>query len=61
MDCHRPYLYTPPCLYDSNDNLITNRPSITGVTPTVVFGELHQHIADQFSRSDASWVLSTRV
>ena len=30
-------IYTPPYLFDSNDNLITtNRPKITGVTPTVM-------------------------
>ena len=26
-------IYTPPYLYDANDNLITNRPVITSVTP----------------------------
>lgn len=29
-------IYTPPYLFDSNDNLITNRPTITGVTPGVI-------------------------
>jgi hypothetical protein len=29
-------IYTPPYLYDANDNLITNRPKITGVTPGVI-------------------------
>src|SRR6185437_12183838 len=29
-------IYTPPYLYDANDNLITNRPVITGVTPGVL-------------------------
>ena len=29
-------IYTPPYLFDANDNLITNRPVITGVTPGVI-------------------------
>jgi hypothetical protein len=29
-------IYTPPYLFDANDHLITDRPSITGVAPAVV-------------------------
>ncbi|HKO14115.1 MAG TPA: galactose oxidase-like domain-containing protein [Acidobacteriaceae bacterium] len=29
-------IYSPPYLFDANDNLISNRPSITGVTPGVI-------------------------
>ena len=29
-------IYTPPYLFDANDNLITNRPVITGVTPGII-------------------------
>ena len=29
-------IYTPPYLFDANDNLITNRPTITGVTPGII-------------------------
>ena len=29
-------IYTPPYLFDANDNLITDRPVITGVTPGVI-------------------------
>lgn len=29
-------IYSPPYLFDANDNLISNRPTITGVTPGVI-------------------------
>jgi fibronectin type 3 domain-containing protein len=31
-------IYTPPYLFDANDRLITNRPVITGVSPSQVIG-----------------------